>query len=308
MISILMTTYNGEKFLAEQLDSLFAQTIQDFVLYIRDDNSVDSTLQIAESYAEKYPDRVVVSANAVNSGGAKHNFIRMMIEHADDYLMLCDQDDVWLRDKIERSLQKMRELEGVYGRDTPLLVHTDLCVVDAGLRVLSDSFCKAMNANYNRTRLRDQLIQNTLTGCTALYNRALSDLIYAEPPYMVMHDWWLMLVASAFGHIGHIAEPTIYYRQHAQNEIGAADVRTLRYKIHKLINYQEVRQAIRNTYPQAGSLLTLYRSSMRREQIELVETYCKIPGMNKFGRWRTICRLGVLKNGLARKLANFLFI
>jgi len=183
-----------------------------------------------------------------------------------------------------------------------------LRVVDKNLNVIFPSFKESMNANYNRTQLKDQLIQNTLTGCTAMYNRALANLIIKEPLYMIMHDWWLILSASAFGYVGHIDHQTILYRQHGQNQIGAKDVRTLQYKLKKLINYAEIKQAINDTYKQAASFLTCYRDKLTEQQIVLLETYCNIPRMNKFMRWRTICRLGTLKNGLFRKIANFIFI
>ena len=309
MLSILMTTYNGEKYLSEQVESILSQSISDLVLYIQDDCSTDNTWELLQELAQREPERIILSKTEKNTGGTKYNFYDLMSRIRDDYIMLCDQDDVWLPEKIEKTLAKMRELETEYGKDEPLLVHTDLIVVDGNLKQINPSFKAAMNANYNRTRLQDQLIQNTLTGCTALYNRALAKLILPQiPNYMVMHDWWLMLVAAAFGHIDHIEDQTILYRQHGNNEIGAKDVRTLQYKINKLINYKDIKQAINDTYKQAYSLLKYYKDTLSYEQITLMETYCRIPTMNKLNRWRTICRLGVLKNGAARKIANFIFI
>jgi glycosyltransferase involved in cell wall biosynthesis len=308
MITILMATYNGEAFLPQQLESLLGQTVQDFTLYVRDDGSSDSTLDILRDYSNRYPSRITVSGDGRNSGGTKHNFMRMMTSIRDDYLMLCDQDDVWFPDKIEKTLTRMKETEAQYGVDTPVLVHTDLRVVDANLEVINPSFRAAMNANYSRTRLKDQVIQNTLTGCTAMYNRALAELLIAEPPYMVMHDWWLILVASAFGTIAPLEDQTILYRQHGANQIGAKDVRTLRYKLARLRAYGAIREAIRNTYPQADGLLELYRDRLSPSQIRLLEQYRSIPEKSKLARWLTVCKLGTWKNGLARNIAYFLFL
>ena len=102
--------------------------------------------------------------------------------------MLCDQDDVWNRDKVERSLKKVIQLESLHGKATPVLVHTDLCVTDAHLNVTNASFKKTMNADYRKTALNYVLIQNIVTGCTAIYNRALSQKIRSIPDYMIMHD------------------------------------------------------------------------------------------------------------------------
>ena len=308
MITILLATYNGEKYIAEQLDSLLSQTYQDFKVIVRDDCSTDGTYAILEDYAGKYPGKFNVSKNEVNTGGAKHNFIQMMIEYKDDYVMLCDQDDVWLPDKIKITLAKMKEAESDYGADTPLLVHTDLRVVDEKLETVSPSYRYAMNSNYQNTSLRHQVIQNTLTGCTCMYNRALADLVMEAPSFMIMHDWWLMLTAAAFGRIAPMETQTVLYRQHSQNEIGAKNVRTLKYKIRKLLDHQSIKVALNETYLQAQSLREVYADKLSTEQREFLRAYRDIPNHGKFGRWIKVCRLGVLKHGIARKVATFIFI
>ena len=308
MISILMATYNGEKYIAEQIESLLAQTVSEFKLYICDDCSTDSTFTIITEYAKKHPEQINITQNKDNSGGAKYNYIQMMINYKDDYIMLCDQDDIWLPEKIEITLEKIKDMEYKFGTDTPLLVHTDLRVVDEKLETISLSFKTAMNANYEKTKLRNQIIQNTLTGCTVMYNRSLADLITSMPEFMVMHDWWLMLVASAFGKITSIGTQTVLYRQHSHNEIGAKDVRTFRYKLHKVLHYDEMKKALGETYTQAQSLLDAYRDKLTGEQKEFLQLYYDIPNHNKFVRWVTICRLGVFKNGFARKVANFIYL
>lgn len=303
-----MATYNGEKYVAQQLDSILNQTYQNFKIVIYDDCSTDSTMDILNNYHKNNPDKIWVYQNEKNTSSAKYNFFNMMINYKDDYIMLCDQDDVWLPEKIQVTLDKMMELENKYGKDTPLLVHTDLVVVDDNLNVVSESFKEAMNADYTKTQLRQQIIQNTLTGCTCMYNNTAANLITEIPDYCVMHDWFLMLVVSAFGYIEAIPDKTILYRQHSDNQIGAKDVRTLRYKIYKLLHGNDVKAAIEQTYNQSESFLKIYRNKLKKDQIDLLEQYIEIPEKNKFGRWTTIVKLGVLKNGISRKIANFIFI
>ena len=238
MISILLASYNGEKYIAGQIDSLLNQTIQDFRLFICDDASTDDTYSMLSDYSNKNPGKIHVSRNRKNSGGAKHNFIEMMINHKDDYVMLCDQDDVWLPTKIEVTLAKMREMESEFGSETPLLVHSDLVVVSKKLETIFPSFKIAMNADYSKTELQNQIIQNTLTGCKVMYNKSLADLITEVPEYMVMHDWWLIIIASAFVVIGTINEPTILYRQHEDNDIGAKNVRSLNHILYELHHWK----------------------------------------------------------------------
>jgi len=266
MISILLAAYNGELFISEQLESLLRQTFQDFVIYIRDDRSTDSTSSIIQKYADQYPQKIFIAQNEKNIGGSKHNFIKMMMEHKDDYVMLCDQDDVWLPDKIEKSLDKIQEIEMVYGKSEPALVHSDLTVVDERLNIISNSVLKEVLSDCSKTSLNKKIIQNTITGCTAMYNRALANLI-SEPQYMIMHDWWILLIAAAFGKIGTIYEPTILYRQHENNDIGAKKKQALlEYVFYKLTHYRETADAINQTYLQANSFLLEYGDRLPLKQ------------------------------------------
>jgi glycosyltransferase involved in cell wall biosynthesis len=309
MITVLMAVYNGEKYIREQIDSILSQTHPDFTLYIQDDCSTDSSYEIINEYVKRGGGRITARRLEHNTGNAKHNFYEMMARTRDDYIMLCDQDDVWLPDKIEKTLAAMKRLESEHGAQTPLLVHTDLTVVDEKLNVINPSFRKAMNADYNRTALNDLIIQNTLTGCTCMYNRALAALINDTPPeYMVMHDWWLILIAGAFGHVGHVDAPTILYRQHGGNEIGAKDVRTLRYKLDRLLHGGQVREAIDVTYKQAESFLGAYRDKLSEAHKLLLTEYVKIPGKAKLFKWLTVIKLRTFKNGFSRNIAYFLFI
>lgn len=98
--------------------------------------------------------------------------------------------------KIERTLFAMEKAEEQTGKETPVLVHTDLTVVDEDLRVLASSYRHTVNGNWQRTALHWELAQNTVTGCTAMYNRALGDLLQDEPSFFVMHDWWLALTGK----------------------------------------------------------------------------------------------------------------
>ena len=112
-IYILLATYNGEKYLKEQLDSLFEQTNQHWTLWIHDDNSKDNTISIIKEYQSKYPNKIKFLDDNISTGGAKENFTYLLENIDDDYehIMFCDQDDVWLEDKIDITLKKMLEIE-----------------------------------------------------------------------------------------------------------------------------------------------------------------------------------------------------
>ncbi|MCL2223671.1 MAG: glycosyltransferase family 2 protein [Defluviitaleaceae bacterium] len=308
MLSILMATYNGEKYLAQQLDSLFSQTVTDFVLHVQDDASTDGTWDILVSYKKRYSEKISLIKRDGNSGDSKHNFIELMAMVHDDYLMLCDQDDVWLPNKIELTLNKMKELERDNPANTPLLVHTDLKVVDENLQIISPSYREATVRKYGRTALNQVLTLNNVTGCTAMYNRAMAELLTQPPKFCVVHDWWLQVVAACFGKIGHIYEPTLLYRQHGKNVIGAKDVRTLSYKIQQLRNTSHIKNRIASTYPQAQSVLDIYRNRLSAPQIELLERFTAMPRVGKFARWHTICKYKFFMDGFSRNIAYFLFV
>ena len=307
MITILMATYNGEKYVAEQIESVLHQTYTEFQLYIRDDASTDNTLAILKEYQNQYPEKIHVQANEKNTGNAKHNFIKLMIDHHDDYIMLCDQDDVWLGTKIEHTLAKVKEMERQFGTNMPIAVHTDLTIVDESLNILKPSFREASNMNFERTQFHIQLVQAIMTGCTVMYNRALGEYITKEPEYMVMHDWWLMLIASAFGKVGHLDEQTILYRQHSGNAIGAVEVKSLRYRINRVLHRDKVKRDIAESYRQAESFKKMYGSLLEDENRKMLDFYCAIPEHNKIQRVWEIYQLGVVKSGWIHLLSTWLF-
>lgn len=304
LISILLATYNGEKYIAEQIESLLSQTVQDFRLFIRDDRSTDSTYPIVMEYAEKYSGKIFAAQNKENTGGAKFNFMRMMIEHKDDYIMLCDQDDIWLPNKIEKTLDALKHTEGIYGKDTPIIFHSDLMVVDGDLNVISPSYRKSASCNFDNVTLNHMLTQNIVTGATACYNKALGDLI-RKPEFMMMHDMWIAMVAAAFGHIVHSDEALMLYRQHGGNEVGAKNIKSLSYILQRLLHAKQTKARLEETYTQAGAFLIAYSDMLSTEHKALISEYCRIPQMTKLCRISTLIRLKALRNP---KLGHILFV
>lgn len=304
MISILLATYNGERYIAEQIESLLTQTVQDFTLYICDDRSTDNTYAIISDYAKRYAGKIFAKQNEVNSGGAKLNFMKMILEHKDDYVMLCDQDDVWLPNKIEISLNKMHEMESRYGAAMPLLVHTDLRVVDQNLHTMYHSYAKMSRKKFCDRSLNSLLTINIAAGCTELYNRALADLITDEPAYMMVHDWWVLLVAASLGRIGTVYEPTILYRQHDSNDLGAKNVLSLGYVLHFVTNFKKMIEKVCNTYEQAESFLCVYKNMLSDEQRDLLSAYSSIPHYSRIRRLVTVIKRKTWMHGVSRRFAQ----
>ena len=219
-ISVCLATYNGEKFLKEQLNSIFTQNYENWQLLIHDDNSMDDTINIIKIYEKKYPDKIKFIDDTICFNSASENFSFLLEQSNADYIMFCDQDDVWLSEKIELTLNKMLEVEKS-NPNIPILIHSDLKVVNEDLTILSDSYWSYQNINPNYDTLNRLLVNNVITGCTVMINKKLADMALPIPKEAIMHDWWLGLVASAFGQIHHMDTPTILYRQHGKNDTGA---------------------------------------------------------------------------------------
>lgn len=232
MIDILLSTYNGEAFLKEQLDSILNQTYKDFKLIIRDDGSSDSTVDIIMDYVRTYPSEIIYINNGDagrNNGGNENekwhlgfnlSYNELLKYSTSGYIMFSDQDDVWLPKKIEISIERIKELEKRFP-DKPILVHSDLTVVNKDLETINSSFFKHIRINPSKNSLNRLIMQNTVTGCATIINKNLVNLAMPLGEEVFFYDYWFALVARLFGVIDVINEPLILYRQHGSNVIGA---------------------------------------------------------------------------------------
>lgn len=236
---ILLATYNGEQYLEEQLMSILNQTYQNFMCYIHDDHSKDKTVEIIEYYCQKYPNKFT-QWSYESAHGAVGNFMSM-IQHAtqkccENYILFCDQDDIWLPDKVENEVNHLKKLEGRY-KDTPLLVYCDQKLVDSKLNIYADSSMKYMNYTRDHEKFQKLVFENCAAGCVIAINRKLLMMAanFQSEDSIVMHDWWLMLIASVYGKIDYIDKPLMLYRQHNNNTLGA-ERKTLNIKLKKYMS------------------------------------------------------------------------
>lgn len=225
MVEILLATFNGAKFLKQQLESLQNQTYTKWKLLVCDDGSTDDTLQILNDFKNKSPNEVEIHLNrSKKSRGPSKNFNVLMLKSRARYVAFCDQDDVWLPTKLEHSLNLLRNLEKNFG-NLPILVHSDLIIADENLNVIRNSMVRTQKFDYSSNKtIAKLLVQNCVTGCTMVANRALVKLCGFIPKEAIMHDWWLALIACAFGKLEFLDESTIYYRQHGGNMVGVVPI------------------------------------------------------------------------------------
>ena len=220
VIEVVLPTYNGAAFLEAQLASIDAQTLRPQRVIIRDDGSQDGTLALLSQLQKRYGNWLVLLDSRGNLG-CVGNINCLLSASRAPYVALADQDDLWHPDKLASSLRLMEWLEASHGNDYPLLVHTDLNLIDTNGHSLGRTYFENQGLKPQRTGLDDLLLTNVVTGCTVLMNRALLHRATPIPAEALMHDWWLALVASATGSISLLADANVLYRQHAGNVVGA---------------------------------------------------------------------------------------
>lgn len=303
VIDILLATYEGEAFLEEQLLSIMAQTVSDWNLYISDDGSTDATPHIARRFARR-DERIHVLPHHEPFGGARKNFMHLLRHSTAPYCMFCDQDDVWLPNKIELTLQRMHELEERYATDVPLMVFTDMIVVDAELNVLRDSFERQIYVDPNRTGLMQLISVPVAAGCTMMLNEALRNKTLETPrdQPMDMHDWWISLVAAAFGHIGHVDEPTSLYRQHASNTIGANDKTTIR--TFGTFSMDAASADINRAFALAKSFCDVYYDQLSPRDQRRISSFTSVSTAPRLLRIPRMIRGRSWKRGAVRKMGE----
>ena len=239
MIDIFLSTYNGEVFLGELIDSVMGQTYQDCRLLVRDDGSTDGTLGILRTYQDNYPQRIVLTNDMLGNVGVIKSFELLLANSSSEYIMFCDQDDVWLPNKVELSVLKMQEAEKHWGA-VPLLVFSDLRVVNERLQTQNESFWRQNRLKMPiATKFQFVCVANCVTGCTILMNKAAKDICLPFPENIPMHDWWIAGKVAKTGHLVPLCQHTILYRQHEKNVWGTKEIDS-KYYVKRFFQLRQV--------------------------------------------------------------------
>ncbi len=306
MVSIVMTTYNGEKYLTEQLDSILSSVYHDFDLYIYDDGSSDATMEILNQYQSRYQDQIYIVQNKENKG-VTLNFLHGISRTTSDYIMLCDQDDVWKQNKIAQTLKRIRQMEAQEGKDIPMAVFTDAQVVDKDLKILQASFFCSSHLNPKKTDLSHMLMENKLIGCTVMMNAALRKILQSHlmPKAARFHDGWIGLIAASFGKIGFVNEGTLLYRQHGVNLVGNTSFTSyMKNRITSLKTQKEALLALQN---QAEEFLMIYQELLSERNQQILECFGNLHRMPPMKRRIIIMKYGYWKTGIIRN-AGLMFL
>ena len=287
-VDILLATYNGEKYIKEQIDSILNQNYKDIRLIISDDCSKDTTIQILKEYEQK-DKRIELYIQPQNLGVVKN--IEFMLQQVENpYYMLADQDDVWLPEKVEKSLEKLKQ-------ENADLVFGDLEVVDQELKTIYSSFGDYMllNRKINKYINSDRLnyLYNCVTGCTILAKKETIEKILPLPQKSkyVIHDYWMGIMVSLNGKVAYISEKYIKYRQHGNNQVGTNKISHGFKKLEQVRElFINVKLGVFGTYVENNEK---FPKTLQRLNIEAYEYFKMIEKKKNinFKKWRVFHEL-----------------
>lgn len=316
LIDILMATYNGERFVGKQIESIQSQSYTNWRLLVSDDCSTDGTLEILKQYARD-DTRINIVSEGVRRGGAKENFACLMHFSNANYCMFCDQDDIWRVDKLEQELNALVKAEDTFGTSMPVMVHSDLELVDADAVSMNMRMSQSLDFSPQDLTLAQMFVSGFATGCTMAVNRACINKALECKSWtsVMMHDWWIALVSEIFGKRIYIDLPLVLYRQHGTNVVGAA-VAPLKVTVRKYFNifrlsgFNSMLNRIvteeDDRIRQASYFYELYQDDLSSDQRLTIEAITSIPFSSVAGRLASLTKYGLWRRGYKRRFRQLL--
>ena len=296
-VHIVCSVHNNDPYLGEFLASVQQQSHRDWTLWLRNDGSTDRSAAII-AQATANDGRIRLIPDVPVSLGVTQAFAWVLDRVPDDaaHIMFADADDVWLPEKIAVLLKAMDAAERL--ADGPILVHSDLVVVDRTLRTIDGSFWHYAGIDRRASSLRDVVARNPVTGAAAMMNAALRRQMSPIPKEAALHDWWAACVAAATGRVIAVDTSTVLYRQHGGNAVGARrpsstwSTRTLLAQIPAAMGRtQRVRADIAAGARQAGALRQHLGARLSPADADFLAAYARIPEHSLLRRKVELARL-----------------
>ena len=305
---ILLAAYNGEKHLPALADSLKAQTDPDFSVMVQDDGSADATPSILADLCRQ-DQRFFPGKESGKHFGPAGNFLSMIRQSDADLVFLCDQDDLWLPEKVAVLKKAMADAAARFGADVPVLVHSDCSLMNEDGTLTAESFFRHQGWDPQAVTLPRLLVQNNVTGCTLVMNRPLLRLIaeHGRAKELFMHDWFIALTAAAFGHVVFVDQPLTMYRQHTENAIGASRSGLLARGIRALGRRSDAKRRILLTYTHTRVFARLYEGLLPEEANRIVSDYLATRTMGKIPRILAVRRMGCTMQSPVTRMGQILF-
>ncbi|MNO29373.1 putative glycosyltransferase EpsE [compost metagenome] len=265
-IQVLLSTFNGQNFIVDQIESILSQSYKNVKLLIRDDGSNDNTIKYIEKYLDTHPEKIKLIRG--NNVGVVESFLQLL-KNADNscsYYAFCDQDDIWFDHKLETAIEKIRQIDN----GKPILLFTPTYLVDSNLKKIKiwpEKPTKPVSF-YNA------LIENVVVGTTITINSEARKLLVSKEPssnHIVMHDWWSYLCVSAFGEVIYDEIPSVLYRQHGNNLVGGnKTVFDVIFKKLRSYSTNKDKHILRN---QALEFLTCYGSQLQEDKKRQIDMF-----------------------------------
>ena len=303
-ITVCLAVYNGMPYLRQQILSLQQQDDRDFRVLIQDDGSQDGSQEFLQEITGT-DTRFHFGAHQGCHLGPAGNFLDLC-RQGTGYIAPCDQDDIWAHDKltVERKAMEQAEFEHP---GTPVLVHSDLQVIDAEGNPLFPSMFKHQGWDFSAVRFEQLLVQNNVTGCTMLINEPLRQLIsHAQADQLFMHDWFIAQTASAFGIICPVRQPLVSYRQHEHNQIGASEGGTLRRTFQAFSKWNRTKKRLEWNYKEAKAFKAVHEGTLSSLVQSTLDRFLEIEHMPKYRRAVVLLRGGFLMQSTATRIGQLL--
>lgn len=296
-VCILLAVHNGGAYLKQQLESINAQSLKNWILYVSDDASSDNSLELVKSTIAPSQLRIVNVSEVVL--GSKDNFALLMtyaLESNAGYFAFADQDDIWPENRLDIMRNKIKENESLLP-NIPLLVYGDMEVIDEYGRQIHVSFMRLQGLSHEAEKpLTVLLAQNYISGCSSMINRALLEIATPVPHAAILHDWWVALCAAASGKIIFTEGSLNLYRQHQNNAVGAVEpLKVLRKGVLGVRNQLlQGNRNLANSFEQAKALHNrLILLSCNASGLNYIKQYSLLSSVGRLQRWMAYRELKV---------------
>ncbi|MEZ5534908.1 MAG: glycosyltransferase family 2 protein [Thiolinea sp.] len=299
-VQVLLSTWNGEAWLPELLDSLQQQSFTDWELLVRDDGSQDQTVKLLLEWQQQHPDKLVCLELDGQHLGSSHSFSALVEISTAPFLMFCDQDDVWFQDKIALEYAAITALCAGQDESKPVLVHSDLTLVNENKTLMTPSFWQWRGFDVYQPK-RDYLLTNTVSGCAAIFNRAAAQMAFPLPQGVLHHDRWLGLVCAWFGIVHPLEQQLLFYRQHGDNAIGAGLAG------HQHVSAESIPLRLRSWSQQAEVFLHEFGDALSVEDYCLIEALAELQHLKGWELRKHILQHRLFKRGVVANLALLWF-
>lgn len=272
-VSVIITSFNGSKYIKKQMDSIFKQSIMPEEIIICDDHSSDETITLLKSYTNNDILKLYVNDKQL---GVVENFKKAAkMARQGNQLIFADQDDIWTPQKLQKLTDAMQLIDD---NITPALVYSDLAVIDKNDDIIYESFWGKQKIRPEKINLATLLYGNVVTGCTMIINYPMAEELFCIDTIDYLHDEWLSLIAYSFGKVDFLNEKLVLYREHENNVTLSENYKPLGIinNIKTEIDYLSgKRKFLARQFDLAKEFLSKYHSKLNAAQINIIENFIK---------------------------------